>query len=338
MMKKLIGTAFLLTLTLAVSAQKLNKYTLAENVLWASPGDFDLTMDIYTPDTGKDSYPVLIIFHGGGWLINNKSIMNDLSKYVVEHGEYVVCNVNYRLLGDQHNTVTMNQIVEDALGAVVWVQNNIQEYKGNPKKVAVTGDSAGGHLAEMVLIGGFNLSDTGFEQPPYGFKPTYLPEGVTCKELMKRGGIQVQGAVISYGAFDIYANALGGYEKPSNFFWQMGGAEARSLFGGIVTPENNPGFYKIVSPIHNIPLAYERSLPPQLFTVGSKDNLTTPESIKDYVDRLHEAGHKVEYWVHEGRPHAFMDSGSNEYLNISWEADGVPAMPKVMGFLDKVFY
>ena len=337
-MKNLLSLVLLTVATFSLTAQKLNEYTLEENVLWASPGDFDLTMDIYTPDTGKDSYPVLIIFHGGGWLINNKSIMNDMSKYVVEHGEYVVCNVNYRLLGDQHNTVTMNEIVEDALGAVLWGQNNIEKYKGNPNKVAVTGDSAGGHLAEMVLIGGYNLSDTGFDQAPYGFKPTYLPEGVTCKSLMKQGGIQVQSAVISYGAFDIYASAKGGFESAGNIFWQLGGAQPRSIFGGVITPANNPGFYKIVSPIHNIPMSYERNLPPQLFTVGSNDNLTTPESVKEYMERLKEAGHKVEYWVHEGRPHAFMDSGSNDFLKISWEADGVPAMDQVMAFLEKTLY
>ena len=45
-----------------------------DNVLFASPEGFDLTMDIYVPQTGKDSYPVLVIWHGGGWLINNEKI------------------------------------------------------------------------------------------------------------------------------------------------------------------------------------------------------------------------------------------------------------------------
>ena len=52
-----------------------SKYTVIKDILWASPGGFDLTMDIYTPQSGKDFYPVVVIFHGGGWLIRNKSIM-----------------------------------------------------------------------------------------------------------------------------------------------------------------------------------------------------------------------------------------------------------------------
>ena len=73
-----------------------DKYTVAKDVLWASPDAFDLTMDIYTPTPGKDSYPVLLIFHGGGWLINNKGIMDQASKYLASNSEYVICNVDYR--------------------------------------------------------------------------------------------------------------------------------------------------------------------------------------------------------------------------------------------------
>ena len=103
---------------------------LTENVLWASPKGFDLTMDIYTPNTDKSDYPVIIMFHGGGWLINDNSIMQQSAEYLATNGEYVVCNVNYRLLGDLNNTVTINEIVEDAFGAVLWVKEHIKKYKG----------------------------------------------------------------------------------------------------------------------------------------------------------------------------------------------------------------
>ena len=70
------------------------KYRVARDVLWASPGGFDLTMDIYTPEGGKAPYPVIVMFHGGGWLINDKSIMDQASAYFASNSEYVVCNVN----------------------------------------------------------------------------------------------------------------------------------------------------------------------------------------------------------------------------------------------------
>ena len=102
-----------------------SKYIITKDVLWASPGGFDLTMDIYTPNSGKDSYPVVVIFHGGGWLIRNKSIMDQMSKYLVTNSEYVICNVNYRLLSDNNNTINLNQIVEDVFGSILWIKDNI---------------------------------------------------------------------------------------------------------------------------------------------------------------------------------------------------------------------
>ncbi len=94
-----------------------DRYTLVGDVLWASPSGFDLTMDIYTPRSGKDSYPVVVVFHGGGWLINDKSIMDQASAYLATHGEYVICNVDYRLLSDNDGSVMLNQIVDDVFGA-----------------------------------------------------------------------------------------------------------------------------------------------------------------------------------------------------------------------------
>ncbi|HAN79268.1 MAG TPA: alpha/beta hydrolase, partial [Bacteroidales bacterium] len=60
------------------------------------------------------------------------------------NAEYIVCNVNYRLLTANDNTTGMNEIIEDAFGAVLWVKENIKQYGGNSAKIAVTGDSAGG--------------------------------------------------------------------------------------------------------------------------------------------------------------------------------------------------
>lgn len=312
-------------------------FTKTSDLLWASPEGFDLTMDIYTPNTGKKSYPVIVMFHGGGWLINNKSIMKQSAEYLASNGEYVVCNVNYRLLGDLNNTVTINQIIEDALGATLWVQSNIKKYKGNPKKIIVTGDSAGGHLAMSVTAQGHQLSSKGFDKKPFGFNPTWLPKGKTAEEIAKKGGVEVQAAILSYGAFDIYNTAKQGFENP-NFFWTMGKAEARGMLGKGYNYKEHADRYKAVSPIYNIPKASEKSLPPMLFTVGSEDNTTPPESIEKYIEALKSAGHtNLKYWIHKDRPHAFLDSGKNDFLGINFEDDAVPALDVMIEFLDEVF-
>jgi len=330
----LLTFALLPAMVFAQKSTPTHPVTVEKDILWASPNGFDLTMDIYTPDTDKENYPVLVIFHGGGWLINNKSIMDEMSQYVAEQGEYVVCNVNYRLLVDNGNTVTMNQIVEDAMGAVLWIKEHIEKYGGNPEKVAVTGDSAGGHLASMVATMSNRLSSTGFAEEPLGFNPTYLPAGKTAEDIAAANGLDVQAAIISYGAFDIYRSCQGNFEEPSNLFWQMGGAKARPIFGEAYNVEENPELYKAVSPIYNIPKASERQFPPQLFTVGSEDTLTTPESIQAYVEKVKAAGHYTEYWEYEGRPHAFLDSGANEFLGTSFEKDAPAALDKMLAFLD----
>ncbi|GAA4455913.1 hypothetical protein GCM10023189_24350 [Nibrella saemangeumensis] len=315
------------------------RFIKVSDIVWASPKGQNLTMDIYTPNTGKASYPVIVMFHGGAWLINNKSIMEEASAYLANNSDYVVCNVNYRLLPDQNNTVKLNEVVEDVFGAVLWVKDNIARYKGNPGQVIVTGDSAGGHLATMIATQGNNLESDGFAGPTLGFTPTYLPKGKTAEQVAKENGLAVQAAIISYGAFDLYGSALGGFEKDSNFFWAMAKAKSRGLFGDGINATDNPAPYKQVSPLYNIPKASERKLPPLLFTVGSKDNLTTPASIEAYIAKLKEAGHtEIEYWVHEGRPHAYLDSGSNEFLGISFKKDAPQALDKMIAFLNKIFY
>jgi len=315
-----------------------DKYTVAKDVLWASPNEFDLTMDIYTPTSGKDSYPVLLIFHGGGWLINNKGIMDQASKYLVSNGEYVICNVDYRLLVDEGNTVTIDQIVEDVFGSVLWVQEHIGHYRGDVNNIAVTGDSAGGHLAAMIVNSGHLLDSNGYSERSLRFSPSYLPAGVTAEQVAERGGISVQAAILSYGAYDIYASGLGGLESWKNPFWLMGGSLARGLFGDEFNATDNPGLYKGVSPYYLIPQASERQLPAQLLTAGSEDALISPESVKTYMTKLQNAGHPVQYWEHSGRSHAFLDSGSSMLMGQSFENDAPQALDVMIKFLDGVFY
>ncbi|MEZ0541674.1 alpha/beta hydrolase [Fibrella arboris] len=338
-MKYLLILSMLACLSAIAKPAPKEKFTKASDIVWASPNGFNLTMDVYTPNTGRKSYPVIVMFHGGGWLINNKSIMDEPAAYLASHSDYVVCNVNYRLLVDQNNTVKMNDIVNDVFGAVLWVKDHIGQYKGNPGQLIVTGDSAGGHLATMVVLQGKNLESDGFAGSTLGFTPTYLPNGKTAEQVAKANGLAVQAAIISYGAFDLYGSALNGFEKESNLFWAMGKAKARGIFGNDVNPTNNPAPYKQVSPLYVVPKASEQKLPPMFFTVGSKDNLTTPTSVEAFMAKLKEAGHtNIDFWLYEGRPHAFLDSGSNAFLGTSFHKDAPEALNKMIAFLNKHFY
>lgn len=278
---------------------------------------------------------MIIIYHGGGWLVNDKSIMDEPAQYLASHGEYVICNVNYRLLGDQENTVTMLDILGDATGALLWVKDHIAEFGGDPEKISLTGDSAGGHLAESVIV----MSDALVNRPDFlpesqTCTPSYMPEGE-----LPEGAFEAQSAVISYGAFNIYQSCKeGNFETAQNIFWMLGQARPRSIFGGEINVVDQPDLYKAVSPIFHVPSSEERQLPPQLFTVGSEDNLTTPELVGAYYEKVKAAGHPAEMWIYEGRPHAFLDSGSNEFLGTSFEKDAPAALDQMLAFWDGVFY
>ncbi len=316
-----------------------DKYTKVDNIQWAAPRGFSLTMDIYTPNTGKEKYPVIVMFHGGGWLINNETIMDSAAAYLASTGRYVVCNVNYRLLRDMGNTVKINEIVEDALGSVLWVKAHIGQYKGDPEQIAVTGDSAGGHLAAMVTLQGSDLSSKGFDDGPSGFRPTWLPTNTTPEQLAVDGALNVQAALLSYGAYNMYEAASsdsffsGGFEGPANIFWYIGSAMPRGVFGDNINVKNNPDYYQKVSPYFNIPDTSQRKLPPVLQTVGELDPLVTPASVQEFAQKLKDKGHApIEYWEYPGQSHAFLDSGS------SFEENGIPALQVMVDFLDKVFY
>ena len=102
-------------------------------------------MDIYKP-AGKGPHPAMIVIHGGGWTGGAKASM--VANWVVRYLEkgFVVANVEYRLAA----VATAPAAVEDALKAANFFFDNAKKYGVDPKRVAVTGGSAGGHLALMV--------------------------------------------------------------------------------------------------------------------------------------------------------------------------------------------
>lgn len=61
---------------------------------------------------------------------------------------YAVFNINYLLVPE----VTVREIVNDAMGAIIFVKDHAAEYNGDPKRVAIAGHSAGAHLTTMIAV------------------------------------------------------------------------------------------------------------------------------------------------------------------------------------------
>ena len=134
----------LVALTLAAQPAQLPAgVTVQENVPYDTHPQ--TVMDIYKP-AGKGPHPAMIIIHGGGWTGGAKASM--VANWVVRYLEkgFVVANVEYRLAA----VATAPAAVEDALKAANFFFDNAKKYGVDPKRVAVTGGSAGGHLALMV--------------------------------------------------------------------------------------------------------------------------------------------------------------------------------------------
>lgn len=95
-----------------------------------------------TPQTEK-LLPVLIWFHGGGFVVGNFSNDDSQCKRIVKHTDFVVVSVDYRLAPENKFPAA----ILDAIDALQWTKQSIQEYGGDPNLVYLSGESAGGTIA-----------------------------------------------------------------------------------------------------------------------------------------------------------------------------------------------
>lgn len=90
--------------------------------------------------------PVYVYFHGGGWTSGDKA---SLTKYCASQAlsGMVVVNVNYRMASRRHN---MTHMLHDANAALAWVRANVASFGGDPDRIVLGGDSAGGQIASLL--------------------------------------------------------------------------------------------------------------------------------------------------------------------------------------------
>ena len=143
---------------------------MTEHNIPAPPGNVDtvgkdmpvaggqIHLRIYTPKTGKDSYPVIVYYHGGGWVIADLNTYGASAEGLANQVEAVVVSVAYRQ-APEHKFPTAHN---DSYAAYEWAVKNAASIKGDPKKVAVVGESAGGGLATAVSM---MARDKGFQLP-----------------------------------------------------------------------------------------------------------------------------------------------------------------------------
>jgi acetyl esterase len=115
------------------------------DVDYVGDGARDHRLDVLVPQGASGPLPVYVYFHGGGWTSGDKS---PLTRYCARQAEggMVVVNVNYRR-APRHR---MADMIEDGNAALAWVRKSIADFGGDPSRVVLGGDSAGGQLAALL--------------------------------------------------------------------------------------------------------------------------------------------------------------------------------------------
>jgi len=116
------------------------------NRMIPGPGG-QIPVRIYTPQ-GSGPYPVVVYYHGGGWVIADLDTYDASARAMTNMANAVLVSSHYRQ-GPEHKFPAAH---EDAFAAYRWALKNAKSLKGDPAKVAVMGESAGGNLAAAVSM------------------------------------------------------------------------------------------------------------------------------------------------------------------------------------------
>lgn len=164
-MRSLLTLAIVTLLTAAVRAEapKDGNITVLKNLPYKSGDALSsyekerCKLDVYLPKSGKN-FATLVWFHGGGLKGGNKDGATKLGRSLAEAGLAVVA-VNYRL----SPKAKYPAYIQDAAAAVAWTKEHIVGHGGDPKRIFVSGHSAGGYLTLMLGLDPHYLHEAGTE-------------------------------------------------------------------------------------------------------------------------------------------------------------------------------
>jgi acetyl esterase len=235
-----------------------------ENLIIPGPAG-NLPIRVYTPD-GSSPFPVLVYFHGGGWVICNLDTHDSLCRALANAASCVVASVDYRLAPEH----PFPAAAEDAYAATRWIADNAPQINVNPTRIAVGGDSAGGNLAAVVSL---MLRDK--KGPPLRYQVLIYPvvnlSSFDTNSYREHG----EGYILTRDSMEFYR---GHYVKNEE--------DAKNAYASPLLAEDLHG------------------LPPALVIAAEIDVLT--DEAEAYAHRLKKAGVPVTYSCHKGMIHPFL--------------------------------
>lgn len=298
-------------------------FTFRDNIVYAQPGVKALKYDVWSPEGAAD-LPIVVIIHGGGWVANTEDIMRGMAREIVRTGRYVVASIDYRWAGTGDGDAEGNDmaaLIGDVFGAIAHIQEHARDYGGDPARIAVTGDSAGGHLSAVAATMPHMIGDGGFGATAgvFEFMPSYMPAGKSVADVRAELMTAIQAAAPSYGVFSDRLEGVPNLSHQSS------------------DPRADMSWSAAIAPVHHVPDAGERAVPHYLVR-GTEDGLIRDIMVRDYVNALEAKGQRARYVEVEGAAHAFFDWKPDQVTRDTFARFGVPYIEEMVGFFDEVFY
>lgn len=230
------------------------------NVLYKKTPEEDLYLDIYYPKNRNNDkkLPVIFYTHGGGWAAGSKQgaangSFKEVFTKLLEKG-FCVVSVNYRLY-KKNGTVAMRDCVIDCKDAMRYVSKNSQDLGLDSNRFFAFGDSAGGQIAQMLLLSS--------------------PKSLTGDSSLAKYRYKMVAGVSWYGPCDFENTNLFNYNDRPDFHDRFGPR--------ILKPDTNPkdklSLYREMSSINYL----KASSPPLLMIQGDKDT-TIPVKQAYYME------------------------------------------------------
>ncbi len=235
--------------------------------IWIAGPESELAALVYTPLAGEDRedlLPTIIFFHGGGWVVGSLKSHDAMCRRLANALEAIVLSVDYRLAPEAQYPAA----AEDCYAATVWASKFIENFGGDPTRMIVCGDSAGGNLAAAVAL-----------------------------MARDRGGPQIAAQVLLYPITNHSFDTASYRENGTGYVLST---ETMKWFWGhyLATPEQGADPY--ASPLR----ADLAGLPPAVVLTAQYDPLRDEGNA--YADKLQQAGVKVRRIACMGQVHGFL--------------------------------
>ncbi len=131
----------------AVAGPRLPVESVSEHTAPGPAGP--IAVRLYEPEAARDGpLPVLVYYHGGGWIRGDLDTHDDVCRYLCHHAGCLVASVDYRLAPEHRFPAAL----DDCDAATRWVAENAASLGADPQRLAIGGDSAGGNMACGVTL------------------------------------------------------------------------------------------------------------------------------------------------------------------------------------------